>query len=316
MTPLNKIVSEDSLVGKRLMASHISMITKGSSIKDAMFQHSVLCQAFLPYRDPKSNFYERTQGKATLVLESGSVLDNKTGKYINNGLPFGARARLILAYANTQAIKTKSPVVSLESCLHTFLKQMGWSTDGRTRKQVEAQIKKILGTQMKVGFVDYQEKGTRVKSSTLQLISDYDLWYSNANEQDALFPSYLKFSNDYFHSLMEHAIPLDERALAALSHNAMAIDIYCWLAQRLHRVPEHKPQFVSWQNLKEQFGHGYKTMKKFKEQFRKRLVLARSQYIGARIEEDLNKGFYLHNSRSPIGKKTIIEIPGTQRKLQ
>ncbi|MEL7121666.1 MAG: replication protein RepA [Bacteroidota bacterium] len=32
---------------------------------------------------------------------------------------------------------------------------------------------------------------------------------------------------------MNHAIPLDERALAALSHTAMELDIYVWLVQRL-----------------------------------------------------------------------------------
>jgi len=52
---------------------------------------------------------------------------------------------------------------------------------------------------------------------------------------------------DYSHfvSLQKHAVPLDERALAALSHSAMALDIYAWLAQRLHRVPRGRPQFIN-----------------------------------------------------------------------
>jgi hypothetical protein len=37
----------------------------------------------------------------------------------------------------------------------------------------------------------------------------------------------------------------------------MALDIYVWLAQRLHRVPTSKPQFVDWDSLHEQFGQGF-----------------------------------------------------------
>jgi len=38
-------------------------------------------------------------------------------------------------------------------------------------------------------------------------------------------------------SRQTHAVPLDERALAGLAHSSLALDIYAWLAQRLHRVP-------------------------------------------------------------------------------
>ena len=38
----------------------------------------------------------------------------------------------------------------------------------------------------------------------------------------------------------------------------MALDIYCWLAQRLHRIPTGQPQFVSWGAIYDQFGQGYR----------------------------------------------------------
>ena len=66
-----------------------------------------------------------------------------------------------------------------------------------------------------------------------------------------------RLSHDYFVSLQRHAVPLDERALAALSHSAMALDLYAWLAQRLHRVPKPHRQLVPWVSLQEQFGQGY-----------------------------------------------------------
>ena len=108
------------------------------------------------------------------------------------------------------------------------------------------------------------------------------------------------FSKDYFESLMKHAIPLDKRAIGALSHNAMALDIYAWLAQRLHRINPAKPQFVSWKNLKDQFGQGYGRMDNFKQAFRQSLLLAKVEYMAAKFDEDKNKGLYLYNSPSPI----------------
>jgi hypothetical protein len=54
----------------------------------------------------------------------------------------------------------------------------------------------------------------------------------------------------------------------------MALEIYTWLVQRLHQTDPSKPPFVSWQNLKEQFGNGYGEMWKFKQVFRKTLTTA------------------------------------------
>ena len=45
---------------------------------------------------------------------------------------------------------------------------------------------------------------------------------------------------------MEHAVPLNEAAVARLSHSAMGLDIYVWLAQRLHRIAPGSPAFVPW----------------------------------------------------------------------
>ena len=91
--------------------SSLDMLANRGTIKDAMFQHSILCQTFLPYRNLGRDIssWERKQGNAILLLESSKVLDQNTGHYETPGLPFGPRARIIMAYADTQAVKTKKP---------------------------------------------------------------------------------------------------------------------------------------------------------------------------------------------------------------
>jgi hypothetical protein len=65
-----------------------------------------------------------------------------------------------------------------------------------------------------------------------------------------------------------HAVPLDYRALSALKHSALALDVYTWLAHRLCRIDKFAGVMLSWQNLRDQFGQEYADSKDFKREFR------------------------------------------------
>src|SRR5512132_2108416 len=70
------------------------------------YQHTVLCQTCLPYRDPgaATRIWERQQGVVSLAVEAGRVRDPRTQKFVEVGLPFGSRPRLILAHLNREAL--------------------------------------------------------------------------------------------------------------------------------------------------------------------------------------------------------------------
>ena len=53
------------------------------------FLHSVLAQTFLPYRDPKTRDYVRENGRASLVLTAGYLLDPMTRKPTLQGPSYG-----------------------------------------------------------------------------------------------------------------------------------------------------------------------------------------------------------------------------------
>ena len=108
----------------------------------------------------------------------------------------------------------------------------------------------------------------------------------------------------YFESLMQHAVPLNENAVARLSHSAMALDVYTWLTQRLHRVDPSKPAFVPWVSLKEQFGHGYHRMDNFKRVFRTTLRQVAIVYREAKYSLD-GKGMRLLHSRPPVMRRLL-----------
>ena len=108
---------------------------------------------------------------------------------------------------------------------------------------------------------------------------------------------------------MAHGVPVDKRALNYLSGNALGLDIYSFLAHRLHHIKPEKPVQISWKAMKDQFGASYGRMDKFKEKFRHTLKMVLAVYQGAKIEEIHNKGFILYNSKPPIAPKTTIILP-------
>jgi hypothetical protein len=85
----------------------------------------------------------------------------------------------------------------------------------------------------------------------------------------------------------------------------MGLDIYAWLAQRLHRVDPQKPQFVSWKALKDQFGWHYERMRAFRSVFGRTLDVVLTQYRGARVELD-DCGMTLRNSPPPVKGRLLL----------
>lgn len=291
-------------VQQRVHDASLDILAQRATIKDAIFQHSVLCQTFLPYRDPgkEVRIWKQKQGNVSLAIQASESYNPEIDDFEYIGLPFGAKARLILAHINSEAIRAQSRIVDVEDSMSAFIKRIGLNVDGRTVSEVKNQLRRLTTSTLSLGYTD-GERGLQVD---LKIVKAFDIWFPKNEHQRVLWNSTIQLTEDYYQSLINHAIPLDERALAALSHNSMALDIYAWLAQRLHRIPPNEPQFVSWKDIKNQFGGGYGEMYKFKQIFRKYLKLARLQYLQSRIEEDDNKGFWLHHSASPVEKKPFI----------
>lgn len=280
-----------------------------ATIEDAIFQHSVLCQTFLPYRNPGDDvtLWQQKQGNAHLAVNATPFLNPETGKYEILGIPYGPKARLILSHINTEAIRTQSKAINVEETMTAFIKSIGLNTDGRTIREVKEQLRRLSSSTLSLGFTD----GKRSVQVDLKIVKAFDISFPKNDSQRVLWPSTIVLSNDYFNSLVNHAIPLDQRALGALSNNAMAMDIYSWLAQRLHRISPNKPQFVTWQALKDQFGQGYNRMDHFKEIFRKTLHMALKQYPNAlmKVTEILNKGYQLSHTQPPILQRNLNLLP-------
>lgn len=290
----------------------ISKDNGNAPVKQAIFQHSVLCQTFFPYRNPgETDYWKRQQGRATLSVQALKQENPITGETVTLGIPYGAKVRLMMAFINTEIVRKQSPVIEVADSMTAFIKNdLNLDTNGRTIRQVKEQLSRLAASIVSISFAD-AETG-RVQRVDNKIVKGYDLWFPKSPDQKTFWSSEIHVTDDYAKSLLEHAVPLDMRAVAALSNNPMALDIYTWLAYRLHRVPRNKPVFIPWAAAYEQFGFGYSKIRQFRTAFLKNLQQVKLVYPDAKLEVADHKdskmpaGLVLHSSPSAIGKKLYL----------
>lgn len=284
---------------KRLIDAHADILDGPAD--DISYLHSVFCQTGLPLRPTDLRRWQRRQGAASLLIEAGSALDPKTGDFVELGLPHGERPRLILIHLSTEAIRTESPMIDVGGSLTAFARSLGIDTNGPSIRGFKDQLARLTASTVRLGFI---ADGRAMQINT-QIVSGIDLWLPKDADQRILWPSTVTLSAEYFATLQQHAVPLDPRAIATLAGSALALDVYVWLAQRLHRIDANKPQTISWQALKSQFGPDYDRLRKFREKFAPVLKAVLTVYPSARIEIT-DAGLSLWNSPPPILKKLIV----------
>lgn len=265
------------------------------------FLHGVQCQCGIPYKNPGEGVLEwdRRQGTASLRIEAGSAIDPSTGDFKRLGLPYGEKPRLVLIHLATEAVRTGSPVVDVEESMTAFARSLGMETNGRQLRSLKDQLARLAAATVRLGVM---EEGRAVQVNT-QFVSAFDLWFPKQADQRVLWPSTVRLSEEYFQSLGQHAVPLDHRAVAALASSSMALDVYVWLAQRLHRVSPTKPQFIPWTALHEQFGQGFARIRDFRRSFLQTLHQVESAYPAARMAAD-EAGLTLTNSPPPVASRS------------
>ena len=280
---------------RRLIDASASIRTDRPGQAD--YLHAVQCQCSLPYRNPGDAVreWERHQGNASLRIEAGAALDPATGDFKRVGLPYGEKPRLVLIHLASEAIRTSSPLIDVEDSITAFARSLSIATNGPQLHGLKNQLARLAAATIRMGFV---EQGHAVQINT-QIVTAFDLWFPKEASQRVLWPSTVRLSDEFFRSLSRHAVPLDNRAIAALSSSSLALDTYVWLAQRLHRVPPGKPQFVPWTGLHEQFGQGFARIRDFRRSFLETLRHVIAVYPDARLEAD-HRGLRLHQSQPPV----------------
>ena len=252
------------------------------------------CLTALPHKRLDDNMpWEKRGHRVTLLVEPGRLKDG--GRMKLYGVPYGARARMILLYLQTQAIRTGSREVALGRSMRDWMERMGLSVGGETARALREQAARISACSLKFfwedGAYDGFERAAIVRSGLR--------FHAEDPAQGSLWEDRVLLDETFFAALRDHPVPLLEAAIRQLCDRSMSLDIYVWLAWRLHSL--NRPTSISWPALHAQFGTGYKAVRQFKPRFIEALGAALAAYPEARTELE-DKAMTLYPARPPVAR--------------
>jgi len=177
--------------------------------------------------------------------------------------------------------------------MRDWMERMGLANGGETASALREQAARISACSLKFFWEDAGsdgfERGAIVRSGLRFQAED--------SAQGALWEDRVVLDEVFFAALRDHPVPLLEAAIHQLRDRSMSLDVYVWLAWRLHRLT--KPTNISWPALHAQFGTGFKAVRQFKPRFIEALEAALAAYPEARISIE-EKVLTLYPARPPI----------------
>jgi hypothetical protein len=266
------------------------------------FLYSGWAQAALPHRRlPDDEIWQIETDRVTLLVQPGA----RPGKPpVQIGVPYGSRARLILLYLQSEALRSGSREINLGRSLNEWLRRLGIPLGGRSAKDVRDQAERISRCRMSFQIVQGSRSGL-----VNQSIMDTAMFVEeDEGGQGKMLLETATLSQMFFDQLKRHPVPIEEAAVRQIANNSLALDVYCWLAYRLHALAGPTP--ITWKALHVQFGQAFARRDHFRQQFKHTLELALSVYPTAKVEAH-EKGITLSPSPPPVAKAPkLVALPG------
>lgn len=268
------------------------------------FLHTVFCQVGMPRKKTNERIFERKNGNASLLLEAGHLYHPKGG-WVEQPLPYGVIPRLIMVHITGEAVRSNSPVIPVGETLTDFMRLLGIANSGGKQGRYASfkkQLHALAASRVTIGMA-YESQSLTINT---QPIKSFLAW-SEDMQNAVMWQGVIELSNEFFENLREYAVPLDSRALAALQHSALSLDVYTWLANRLPRINQPAGIKLSWDKLYEQFGQEYTNISDFRREFKEALKQVKIVYKDAKIDELIDgrgytRGFIFLHSQPPVPK--------------
>jgi hypothetical protein len=255
------------------------------------FTYSGFALTSLPHKPLDADTWRREGHNLTLVLQSGV---DRAGKTL--GLPYGSYARFILLFLQSEAIRTRSREIELGRSMRAWLGNMGLSVGGTTYRLINEQAKRISSCRLTF-FAD--RAGQEMRSQGGFVKTAITMASMLGDQPERLWQDAVLLDEDFYRALCDHPVPLSETALRAIGPRSMTIDVYIWLAYRLHSLSRETD--VGWPALFAQFGAGYRVLRQFRAQFIECLELALAAYPDANVSIS-EQGVTMRPSRPAVLK--------------
>lgn len=266
------------------------------------FLYSGFAQAALPHKKLADDAVWQIQTERVMLLVEPGRRAVRDGVPVPIGVPYGSKARLIMLYLMGRALETNCREVELGRSMRAWLERMGIPQGGKSIADVREQAERI--SRCRLSF--QVQQGGRTGLVNQNIVDSALFLDADDPAQGSLFLEHAKLSESFFEQLRRHPVPLEEAAIRSINGHSMALDLYCWLAYRLHVLPGART--VSWKALKSQFGTGFSRMDHFRPTFKDNLSLAMAVYPDAAVDVT-DKGLTLQPSRPPVAPKTSLTKP-------
>ncbi|MDQ2744818.1 MAG: replication protein RepA [Chloroflexota bacterium] len=209
---------------------------------------------------------------------------------------------MILLYLQTQAVRTGSREVELGRSMRAWLERMGIAWGGETARALREQAARISACSLKFFWDDDDQEGwaaARIVNSGLRFHS------MGEDGQSSLWEDRVVLDEVFYKALRDHPVPLKETAIRELRDRSMSLDLYVWMAWRLHTLSKATP--ISWAAIHAQFGSGFQAVRHFRPRFVEALGAAVAAYPEARVDIE-DAGIILHPSRPPVARLAAAKV--------
>ena len=217
------------------------------------FTYSGFALTSLPHKPQAENVWRREGHNLTMLLQGGV---DRAGNSL--GVPYGSYARFILLFLQSEAVKSGSREIELGRSMRVWLGNMGLSIGGTTYRLVNEQARRISGCSLTF----YTDRDNREVMRRGGFVDGSITMADVMSDQPTLWQEKVLLNEEFYRALRAHPMPLSEAALRAIGPRSMVIDIYIWLAYRLHALKGDVE--VSWLSLNAQFGAGYGRLRDFR----------------------------------------------------
>lgn len=244
----------------------------------------VMCQIALPSSRFTGNEYERTSGNYHLSVQSPRII----------GVPWGIYPRGILSWIASDVVRRKNQedtrVVHLGRSLAEFIQKVSGTTSvsGGSTGNIPA-FKKQLASLFAARVFYWYDAGdvtpNAMQFRSMEIAAEGNLlWHPQLINQPGLFQSTITLGEAFHQDILDHAVPVDERALRALWPACLPTDIYVWATYRAYAMQRQRRRTLdlTWVQIKQQFGPEYADMRSFRSKFLQ--ALKRVQVVYGEME--------------------------------
>ena len=235
--------------------------------------HGGFCMVALPHTKPARNNapFALRNGDFKLILSPKPVDIDDAGEPVYAGLPYGSKARLILVYLQTYAVRHRTKTIVLGDSMTAWIRRLGFENVSGGERGVITAVNEQARRISRCEFTMIWDRGNRRQLADQPLVRGLEMFADRDGDGDGTqqlslltdieaprrrrrysWVREIELSDEFYAHLTEHRVVLAEEAIAKLKGSSWALDLYLWLCYRLRTVEAETPP-ITWAQLREQF---------------------------------------------------------------